>query len=385
MTHTDTFVQRVRTLTGAGCLSEIGLITRELGYRKALLVYDQGIGNTDIPARIMASLETEGVAYSIFDRVQSDPPSYLVDEGAALCKETCCDCVIGIGGGSAIDVAKGINLLRFNEGGILDYVATLDYNPCHGLLVIPTTSGTGSELSDGAIITDTANNKKVPVICVNNMADYVLLDPELTAGMPPRLTMLTGLDAFTHLVEGYTSTRATIMTEMVCEAAMESIVENLPRALLNGKDLQARARMQAAASLGGWMLYSCGTHAGHSTAHALGGNLHMIHGAACAYMLPALLQLICPAVPGKVKKIGQILGASFNGDENAETIGKITAEAFRSFCWTLGLPPVEEVVVSPALLDEMADQIVHDGLTRNTPVAVSMDVARSLLLQALKR
>ena len=383
MPNRDTFVQRVRILSGVGCLAEIGQIVEELGYHKALLVYDKGIGSTGIPQKIAAYLQASNIDSVSFDKVESDPPAEVVDEGAILCKQEGCDCVIGIGGGSAIDTAKGINLLRFNPGAILDYAGVLDYAPCHGMIAVPTTAGTGSEMSDGAIITDRKQNRKVPIVCVHNMCDYAILDAELTVGLPRSLTLLTGLDAFTHVAEGYTSRRASAMTDIVCEAVMQTIVENLPKVLMNGKDLEAREKMQASSSMAGWMLYTCSAHVGHSVAHVLGGSQHLVHGAACAYALPGVLKLVSPILPQKVKKIGEILGISFDNREDPAVIGQLTADAFTAFCHTLGLSPVEKLELSPAELEDLADQVVHEPLAGNTPKSVTKEDALALLKEAL--
>jgi len=280
-----TFQQQVKVITGAGSVQQIGQVLEEAGYTKAFLIFDKTIKKIGLIDKIETSLQMAGVDYVEYDNVLPDPPAECIDAGAALCKREQCDCVIGVGGGSSIDTAKGINILRFNEGTILDY-ATKPMQLCSGLITVPTTAGTGSELSNGAIISDIVHDRKVPILCFNNMSEYTILDPELTQGMPYNLTLMTGLDVFSHAAEAYTTNAANTMTDLICEKVMAVVVENLPKVLENPNNLQARANMQCAASMGGWMLYHSGSHVGHSIAHVLGAHFHIPHGAACAYGLP---------------------------------------------------------------------------------------------------
>lgn len=380
-----TFTQSVKILSGAGCVSEIGEAVKESGYKKAMLVYDRGIAGTGIPERVIESLKEQEIGYISYTNVLPDPPADTIDEGARICTEEQCDCLIAIGGGSAIDTAKGINIVRFNGGKILDYETNPNYKTCSGLICVPTTSGTGSELSNGAIVSDPEHNRKVPVLCFNNMSDFAVLDPELTTGLPKKTTILTGLDAFSHAAESYTTIQSGVMSDIVCEAVMRAVVEALPKAAADGTDIAAREKMQAAAAMGGWGLYMCGSHVGHSLAHVLGGNLHMIHGAACAYGLPGVLELISPACPEKVKKIGEILGAKYTGKETPEETGRMAAEKYVEFCRKVGLEEVKDYPLSAAEMDSLAEQIVQEPFAVFSPVPVKKETALCLLKKALNK
>lgn len=248
-------LQNVRIVEGPGCVAKVGEILKEAGYSKAFLVFDCGVKAAGIVDKVVAALDSAGVAHVLFDRVLPDPPADIVDEGAEHCRREGCDCVVGLGGGSSIDTAKGINLLRFNDGNILSYASPdtpMKRSP--GLLSIPTTAGTGSELSNGLIISNPGEGVKVPILAVNAMSEYAVIDPELTLGMPPGLTIATGLDVFSHACEGYTSILANAMTDMLCEKIMENVAAYLPAAHRDGSSLEARERMLVSASLGGWML-----------------------------------------------------------------------------------------------------------------------------------
>ncbi len=380
-----TFTQSVKILTGAGCSLKIGEVVKESGYKKAMLVYDKGIESTGIQERIISSLEEKGIGHISYTNVLPDPPADTIDEGAHVCAAEQCDCLIAIGGGSTIDTAKGINILRFNGGRILDYATNPNYETCSGLICVPTTAGTGSELSDGAIISDPEHNRKVPILCYNNMSEYAVLDPELTTGLPKRATVLTGLDVFSHAAESYTTVQSGVMSDIICEAIMRTVVEELPKAVADGTDIHAREKMQAAASMGGWGLYMCGSHVGHSLAHVLGGTLHMVHGEACAYGLPGVLETISGACVEKVKRIGEILGAVYTGDETPEEIGRKAAEKYVEFCRKIGLPEVKDYAVSSEDMEKMAEQIVHEEFSSFAPVSITKERALWLLQKALNK
>lgn len=379
-----TLIQKVKVVEGPGAVAKTGDILRLAGHVKAFVVFDNGVKNAGIADKVLDSLKAAGVEAVLFDKVLPDPPAEVVDEGAALCRQEKCDCVIGLGGGSSIDTAKGINLLRFNDGGILDYASPdkpMSSSP--GLLSIPTTSGTGSELSNGLIISDTKNSAKVAILAVNAMSEYAVIDPELTVGMPPQLTLATGLDVFSHACESYTSILANGMTDLICEKLMETVVAYLPAACRDGRDLKARENMLVGASLGGWMLANASAHVGHSIAHVIGGKLHVPHGKACAYSLPATLAFIAPAVPEKVKKIGLILGETFAPTDTPEEIGRKTALAYRHFAYdTLGLAPLECGDVDR---DALADEVAHEVLAGLSPRPVTVADARAMLETVFSR
>lgn len=376
------FVQSVKVVTGAGSVAKTGEVLKDAGYKKAFLVYDIGMKQIGVIDKIEDSLKSCGIGYVEYDKVLPDPPADMVDAGADICKAESCDCVIGIGGGSSIDTAKGINILRFNDGKILDY-ATKPMKLCRGLITIPTTAGTGSELSNGAIVSDTVKDIKMPILCVNNMSEYTILDPQLTAGMPYRLTLFTGLDVFSHVAEAYTSILANPMTDLVCEKMMETVVTYLPMVLEQPDNLAAREKMQCAASIGGWMLYNASAHVGHSLAHVLGAKFHIVHGAACAYGLPAVLRRIAVPLPEKVRYIGTLLGASYTGEETPEEIGQKAAEAYVTFTAKLQLPGIEDYKVSEAVLEELAEDVAAETFAGLAPIPVTKEAAKEMLKEIL--
>ena len=375
-----TLAQNIKVFEKPGAIEHIGELMREAGFKRAFLVCDAGIVKLGIAEAINRIIAGEGLACHVYDKVQPDPPAELVDEGASLCRALACDCVIAVGGGSSIDTAKGSNILRFNEGNFLDYAIPGSIRtPAKGLICIPTTSGTGSELSNGLIISDVKNEVKVPILAVEGMSEYALLDPALTAGMPAGLTMVTGLDVFSHACEAYSSVLGNALTDSICEKIMEDVAEFLPRAVADGSDAFARERMLAAASLGGWMLACASAHVGHSMAHVLGAKFHIPHGKACAYTLPAVFSHLAEVCPEKNKRVGLILGASFEGDESPELIAEKTTAAYRSFCDRLGLEAIPVSLPDDATLDSLTQSVLNEPLLGVCPAKPTAGEAKALL------
>lgn len=374
------FYQKVRLIYGPGKIGLVGELFKQNGYNKAFVVFDQGVRAAGILDKLTGSLDQAGVDYVLFDKVQPDPPAHIVDEGSVLCNSEGCDVVIGLGGGSSIDTAKGINILRFNKGPILALARSgKPMEKSLGLIAIPTTSGTGSEASDGLIITDTETDTKVPILAENGMSEYAIVDPQLMMGMPPKLTAYTGLDALAHACESATSTRCSKFTYQILEKVIELVVKWLPAAVADGQNLEAREHMAIAATLSGCMLVSNGTHAGHSFGHVLGAKYHIPHGAAVSYAEPYVMEYNAIVFPEIIRRIGFLLGAEFNGQETPEMVGAKTRDAYIAFTKQVGLPPLSEFQVDRDHMDELAQAVVNEPFAAFNPHPLGLKDARDLL------
>jgi alcohol dehydrogenase class IV len=250
---------------------------------------------------------------------------------------------------------------------------------CLGLVVIPTTSGTGSELSNGLVVT-AGDGSKILMLNTQHYPEYVIVDPENYAGMPQELTKLVGLDALTHGCESHQTILSNLPSMMISEKVVQMVIEWLPRSVKDGKDLEARAYMAVAASLGGWALTLAAACAGHSFGHVLGAKLHLPHGAMVAYALPFVMEWNARAVPDKVKRIGTLFGVAWGGSESAEEIGKKTRAAIERFVYEdVGLKKFREWGPDPALKDEIAAAIVAEVAMPLTPEQVPLDVVKRIL------
>ena len=326
------FYEKVKVLYGVGAVGQLGELAKHIGGTKALIVSDPGMKATGVIEKIEAGLANENIPYVLFEENEPNPPIAACEKAFDVLTAEKCDFIIGVGGGSNMDCAKGVNILRFNEAPLIQYAnGAKHFDVGHGLIMIPTTAGTGSEMSDGSILSDENHIKQNFISDQGAFAEYAIVDPELMTGMPPKLTASTGLDAFAHAIESYMGTLTNEFIQFQAEKAIDEIVEYLPRAVADGKDMEARKKMAVAASVAGYLLVYGRTCAGHSIGQTLGGYFNIPHGTACAYALPWVCEFNAPAVPHFIRRIGEALGVSFSGDETPEEIGRMTREALLKF------------------------------------------------------
>lgn len=369
-------LQRTKVLCEKGAVKQLPELLEYAGYHKPFLVFDRGIGATPIIPHITGILDQAQISYVAYDKITPDPTADLIDEGARLCLSSRCDCIIAIGGGSVMDSAKGIDVMCHNKGSILDYVGHEEnIVPASCLICIPTTSGTGSELSNWIVVTDLLEGEKHPINVINTMASYAILDPSLVLDLPAPITAATGLDVFSHAFEAYTSLNANIATDLICEKIMETVINWLPIAVKDGHNLEARQRMMVAASYGGWMLVDGLVHIGHCIAHEIGAAFHIPHGAACAYAFPPMVRHIKYTSTQKIKYTGTLLGADFTDRDTPEEIAGKTCEAYLHFRdKIIGLPSVETWHPDLTAVNvEMANHILKDPITSLTPEKVTLE------------
>ena len=345
-----------------------------------MVVCDSGIVAAGITDKVCKVLADAGVEYIVYDKVNPEPSHNVPDQGIVVFQENGCDVAVGVGGGSSMDCAKSINLLRYNEGPILRFAGpNVPMNLSPGVILIPTTSGTGSEVSDGLVMSSD-DHMKHGCLAVNAMAEYAIVDPELMVTMPPELTAATGLDAFSHACEGYTTNIASVATDHIEEAVMRTVVEWLPVAVRDGSNVEARAHMAIASTLGGWMLVQAHTNAGHSVAHLIGSYYGIPHGEACAYATPWLLEFNAPALPEKVRWVGELVGGKFTGRETPEEIGAITRDAFIRFRdEVLQLPPASRYNPDKSIFPTVAQGIVDEMFQMFQPRPMSVQDAMDIL------
>lgn len=329
---------------------------------RPFIVMDEFLKDTAQVKKLLTVFQREGIEFTAYVDVIPDPPARIINDGAQQMNQSNSDCVIAIGGGSSLDSAKGINIVATNGGTIQDYVtddSLVKTGKC--LISVPTTAGTGSEMSNALVVTDEKTSAKNAILSDNMLSDYALLIPEMTITLPKRMTIASGLDAFSHAAEGYLSKLSTPMTDAICEKVMFLLDNYLPSAVKDGTNLELRERVLVASSLAGWMLNNAGTNVGHSAAHILGAQFHMVHGEAVAYALPGVLQLVADAETKKVKEIGKILGASFTGKEDSQEIAAITVSAYKNFRDNLvGLHPFSDYGISQDQLLDNTTAILHE-------------------------
>ncbi|MDR2696628.1 MAG: iron-containing alcohol dehydrogenase [Deltaproteobacteria bacterium] len=307
MMHSLNSVPRI--VYGYGAIARAGEELVRLGGTRVFIVTDPGIAALGILEPLKSSLAEAGLAFEIFAEAELEPSVSSISVCAGAARAFGADCVIGIGGGSPLDTAKAALVLLSNEGGIEKYFGMhMVKNPCLPAMYIPTAAGTGSEVTSISVLSDPHSGAKVGVVSDYMYARVVLLDPDLTIGLPPRITAMTGLDAFVHAMESFVGLAATPFTDAYNLQAMKLVAANLRKAYANGANREARAAMLYAATLAG-MAFS---QTQNGIIHAVGTNLpaacKVPHGLAMAALAPMGMSFNCIAAPEKYAQVARILG-----------------------------------------------------------------------------
>ncbi|HUE99735.1 MAG TPA: iron-containing alcohol dehydrogenase [Anaerolineales bacterium] len=283
------FATANRIIFGAGKLNELG---KQIAGSAKRLLFVRG-GSSDAIPRVREILSVSGIPFTEF-QVHGEPTTEMVREGRNAARD--CDRVIGLGGGSALDAGKAIAALATNPGDVFDYLEVVGKgqplsNASLPYIAIPTTAGTGSEVTRNAVLESTEQSAKVSLRSPLMLPRLALVDPELTYNLPPEITATSGLDALTQLIEPFVSVKANPMTDAICRQGLSHAARSLRRAYENGSDKGARAEMAVASLFGGIALANAALGAVHGFAGPLGGMLHAPHGALCARFLPLVMDM----------------------------------------------------------------------------------------------
>ncbi len=347
---------------GWNALGTLGKHVRRFDARKALLVTDRGVAAAGIPERVAAELEAADVASVLFEEVSPNPTDIDVREGFKRYREAGCDIIIGVGGGSPMDAAKGIRVLASHPEPLHLYLglkgAEKIVNPMPPIIEIPTTSGTGSETSRGAVITDTG--RRIKCVLRSGMASLALVDPALTTGMPPELTASTGMDALSHNIEAYLSPQYHPAAEAVAFEGIRLIAEYLLNAVRQGSERESRTQMAMASSMGA-LAFQKGLGATHSLSHQLSAEFGIHHGLANALLLPHTMAFNLEAAREKLRRIAFAMGEASPTPESA-------ISAVKNLNRKIGLPAtLSEVGITEERIPLMARNAMADWCHPNNP------------------
>ncbi len=281
----------LRLVFGAGTIGRVGQIARELGGKRVLVVTDAGIVKSGHAGKVMGLIEAAGLEAVCFDRVRENPDTVVVDECVAAARAAEADLLIGLGGGSSMDAAKGCNFILTNGGRMHDYWGVgKATKPMLPLIAIPTTAGTGSECQSFALISDPVTHQKMACGDKKAMARVAILDPELTVSQPPRVTACTGIDAVAHAVETAVTKKRNETSLAFSHAAFRLLAESFPVVLREPANLAARAKMLLGAAFAGTAIEHSMLGAAHSAANPLTAHFGVIHGQAVGLMLPHIVR-----------------------------------------------------------------------------------------------
>ena len=334
-----TTIRRIpKILMGVGAVGEVGKEVTGLGAKRALLISDPGVMKAGIVEKVLSSLKGAKVKVSVFDRVEPDPRYEIVDECAEWARPQGIQCVIGVGGGSSLDVAKAVAVMLSNGGSISAFFGVdLVGRPGVPVVAVPTTAGTGSEVTPIVILSDEREKLKKGVVSPHLIPSVAILDPELTVGMPPSVTAATGMDALIHAIEAFTSINATPFTDLLAARAMELLYSNIRKAYCNGSDIRARSHMLEGSLLAGISFANAGVTAVHAFAYPIGAEFHIPHGIANTLMLPRVMEFNMIGALERFASIATMLGEAPSGLSLREAAQKAVT-AMERLREDLGLP-----------------------------------------------
>ncbi len=384
MNALSTFQTVPKIIFGCGSITDLGQQAKYLGATKVAVVTDPGLVKAKVHEPTMAALNEAGLNPGLFQDVEPDPKIEIVESCLGFIRDMGADLVVGLGGGSAMDISKAAAMMANNEPPINQY-AGMNLVPRPGLptILVPTTAGTGSEVTSIAVLSDTVNKVKVGVVSDHMFARAVLLDPELTLGLPPHVTAFTGLDALIHAIESYTGRMATFLTEPLALEAIRLVATHLRTAYADGSNLTARTGMLKASLLAGMAFANTQTAGAHACALSLGGKFHVPHGIATSLMLPSVMAFNSIAVPEKFGRIAEIFGEYTEGlglMDKAELATKAIVRLIRDTGFTLGL---ENYGVSREDIPELAKgAMVAARLWNNNPRRATEEQVRGIFENA---
>ena len=310
------------TLEGAGAVKQLPELIRKKGYNKVLVVTDKVLMDLGLPKGMLDAMDAAGIEYVVYDGVQPNPTDRNVNEGLKLFRESGCQAMVAFGGGSPMDCCKGIGAMAVKKGKTVEQLQGL-FKVLHRIptiFAVPTTAGTGSETTVAAVITNEKTHHKASMNDTSLMPKYAVLDPELTVGLPPKVTSTTGMDALCHAVECYTNnTYNSKLEKKLAEDAVKLIYDNLYTAYCDGSNLEARQNMQKAAFYAGRAFTRGCVGYVHAIGHTLGGLYGTPHGLAMSVILPHVMRQFGSAAHERLARLAEICGMTGANDaEKAE-------------------------------------------------------------------
>jgi len=357
---------------GRGSMVHVGQCARRLGAKRVLLVSDQGLEQSGWVERVTELLEADNLEWVYYGDVNSNPRDHQVHTGAQLYQEAKADVIIAIGGGSPIDAAKGIAILASNGGVISDYEgANRIERPLPPMIFLPTTAGSGSDVSQFCIITDVARQLKLSIISRSLVPNISIIDPLILLTKSQELIIASAVDAFAHAVESYVSRIASPFTEIQALRAMELILRHLKPAL-EKKSIHALEQLSIASTAAGMSFSNAGLGAGHALAHSLGGMFDVLHGLVHPILLPAVMSFNTPACTAKIGNIGRmILGPGARSDEEAALDG---IDKLKQYFSEFGVPVrLRDILPERSTLATLAKAAVGDACNLTNPRTADED------------
>lgn len=368
---------------GHGSLAEAGHAARRLGARRVLVVSDPGVTDVGWTAELIGHLEAERLEVVVWDDVTPNPKDHEIVAGAARYLDAGCDVIVGIGGGSPMDAATGIAILVANGGNILDYAGVdVVQHAIPPLILCPSTSGTGADVSQFCIVTDTERRVKATIMGRALVPDISITDPRLLTTMPDDLNAATGLDALTHGIEAFVSKAANPLTDDHALAAVGLVHRHLERTLMDPGDLEARTSMAQASLRAGFAFTNAILGATHALSHQVGGFLDLPHGVINGVLLPHVITFNAASDPEPYRAVAAAFGCQAQGP--ADEVAAAVAAAVRELGDAVGVPrTLSELGVRVADIPVMATNSLDDACLATNPRDLDHGDVSAILRAAL--
>jgi len=381
-----TVIYKTTVLYGDGRLSELGSILRSHNASRVLVVTDRGIMKSGIAEKCFDAMTSEHIDFVIFDKVEPNPTTDSVNKGQSLAKREAIDFIVAVGGGSSIDAAKAINVLLTNGGKVADYRG---FNRVGKevlpLIAIPTTAGSGSEMSSFMLISDSKSHQKLVCSDPKIIPQMAILDPTLTLSLPATVTIESGLDALTTAIESYVSKAATPHSEVFSLRAIEIIIQNIIRVSQEPSNLDARGQMLIGANMAGLAVHLSYVGAAHSMSNPLTKHFNLAHGLAVGMVHPYVMLFNAQAQPEKYRNIALALGVRLEEGEDDLAISGKGAMRVRNLLEKLSLPSnLAEMGVREELIPTMAQEALAELSIDFNPVKPDIQQMEKLFLSAVR-
>ncbi len=376
------FIMPGKIVYGENALSDAKPLLANMG-KKALIVTDRFMVRSGNVRHIEAVLDEEGIGYSVFDGVNSEPTDTIIDMGIEQYRREGCDFLIALGGGSPIDAMKAIGAVATNGGEIDDYYGKIITVPTPPSVAIPTTSGTGSEATQFTIITNTKRDIKMLLKGAVLMPDLAIDDPRFTLTAPPSITAATGLDALCHAAEAYTSRKAQPLTDDLALSAVKRIFKNLPVCYHDPKNIRAREEMSLAALEAGVAFNNASVTIIHGMSRPIGALFHVPHGISNAMLIEECFKFAIDGAYTRFAALGRAIRAAHHTDDD-----RTAAEAFLNacieLCRTCEIPSLEEYGIDRGKFFEAIDKMTQDALDSGSPANTIKNVTKKDIVKIYK-
>ncbi|RKO67899.1 iron-containing alcohol dehydrogenase [Desulfofundulus salinus] len=370
---------------GKGAVENLSQEVKKCNATRVLLITDPGVQKAGLDKQVIEAIEKGGAQVEVFAEVEAEPSTDTVDRVGQLVRENGYQLLVGLGGGSPMDVTKGASVLATNGGSIKDYVG-IELIPQRGIpaILIPTTSGTGSEVTQNAIFAFKEEQVKKGIVSRYLLPKVAIVDPVLTLSCPPHITAATGVDALVHAVESFTALKATPHTDIYALEAIRLISANLRTAVSNGSDLEAREKMAMGSFFAGVSLANAGVGAVHALAYPLGGKFHVSHGVSNALLFAPVIEFNCISNLAKFARVAEAMGEPVAGKSLREA-AMLAAKAVRELVADVGIPKsLRDVGVSESDIEFLTlSAEKQTRLLTNNPRLMTRQDIRNIYRKAL--